>query len=73
MSNIGPTGESRIANDPHDQGGLWAEIFAETETQTLRVNFGTSITFLRMTRDEALAFSQALRTHAMKLRSASDN
>lgn len=56
---IGPTGEAPIVADPHDQGGLCASLEVE-ETGTLKLDFGKSLSFLRMTPDEAIIFGSAM-------------
>jgi len=56
---IGPTGEQVLKGDPNDKGGLHAMLIDEPGG-TLRVEFGTTVKYLRMRPHEARAFALAL-------------
>jgi hypothetical protein len=56
---IGPTGEKVLDGDPNDKGGLHAALVMEPDG-ALRVDFGTSLSFLRMRPHEAQAFAMGL-------------
>jgi len=58
--NLGPTGEKiHGEDDPHDKGGIQV-MLSDTEDDGVRVDFGTSLTFIRMRKFEAQQFALAL-------------
>ncbi len=56
---VGPTGEQVLNGDPNDKGGLHALLVVEPNG-ALRVDFGTSLSYLRMRPHEAQAFALGL-------------
>lgn len=65
---IGPTGESPKSGDPYDRGGLNARLGVDRRTNRLRLDFGTALTVLLMSKREAIAFADALREKASLLK-----
>ncbi len=67
--NIGPTGEPPLpqSTEPADRGGLRAALSVDRAAGLIRCDFGTSLSFLLMTRAEAVAFAEHLHRLALRL------
>ena len=58
---IGPSGDFPLGRySDEDQGGLNAEVRYDQNKDRIVVDFGASITWLAMSREEALLFAQVL-------------
>jgi len=67
---IGPTGEKPITKLPDDKGGLNAALSVVEGTngkKLLKLTFGTPVTFLAMTTEEAWVFGTALLKKAAEI------
>ncbi len=55
---LGATGEPPLTNNPHDQGGMKAGLVVRDGQVIL--SFGKAVTWVGMTKQEALTMAQAL-------------
>lgn len=64
--SLGATGEPPISQNPNDEGGLNAMLSIE-EGKFLKLNFGKSLSFVMMTKEEANVLASLLFEKAMQL------
>jgi len=57
---IGPTGDPPVGDDPDDRGGLNALLSIDHATASLRLDFGTRLSFVTMSAAQARAFGVAI-------------
>lgn len=65
---IGPTGEHPGKYGPDDKGGLRVALIIHQAENVIEVAFGSPLTYLLATPEEALAFAQGLTDAVAKLR-----
>lgn len=70
---IGPTGSMHPNPAPNDKGGLNVGVGPCFDRGRVRVEFGTTLTFVEMTPDEADAFAVVLTRAAAVLRERKRN
>ena len=60
----GPSGQPPLTDSPHDRGGLWVELTWQTAkdgSPLIKMDFGTSLSFVSMTPFEAEKLVAALK------------
>jgi hypothetical protein len=69
MDEIGPTGRrTRPPISPDDRGELRGALYVDVATNSLILRLGENVSWLAMTRDEALALAAGLTAHAAMLK-----